>query len=276
MNKMNVLKPNGEFVTINGHKIHVYRTGNVNGPKLVFMAGSGTVSPVYDFKLLYQKLSEKFRIIVVEKFGYGYSDICEAAGDIDSLVSVQKQALDMLDEKGPFILLPHSMGGLEALRWSQLYPDDVKALIGIDMATPISYNRWTDADVNKRKKLLTTLKKLKLYKLSTASFNDSLDATEKEQLRLLQKRNAFNECYGCEADNVKKNAAIVGESDYKKIPTLLFCSNGKQTFKNWIDDQKEFAGIMNANLISYDCGHYIHHYKSEEMSSEIEKFVSQL
>ena len=273
---MNVLKPNGEFVTINGHKIHVYRTGNVNGPKLVFMAGSGTVSPVYDFKLLYQKLSEKFRIIVVEKFGYGYSDICEAAGDIDYLVSVQKQALDMLDEKGPFILLPHSMGGLEALRWSQLYPDDVRALIGIDMATPISYNRWTDADVNKRKKLLTTLKKLKLYKLSTASFNDSLTDTEKEQLRLLQKRNAFNECYGCEADNVKKNAAIVGESDYKKIPTLLFCSNGKQTFKNWIDDQKEFAGIMNANLISYDCGHYIHHYKSEEMSSEIEKFVSQL
>lgn len=276
MNKMNVLKPNGEFVTINGHKIHVYRTGNVNGPKLVFMAGSGTVSPVYDFKLLYQKLSEKFRIIVVEKLGYGYSDICEAAGDIDSLVSVQKQALDMLDEKGPFILLPHSMGGLEALRWSQLYPDDVKALIGIDMATPISYNRWTDADVNKRKKLLTTLKKFKLYKLSTASFNDSLDDVEKAQLRLLQKRNAFNECYGCEADNVKKNAAIVGESDYKKIPTLLFCSNGKQTFKNWLEDQKEFAGIMNANLISYDCGHYIHHYKSEEMSSEIEKFVSQL
>lgn len=276
MNKKNVLKPNGEFVTINGHIIHVYRTGNVNGPKLVFMAGSGTVSPVYDFKLLYQKLSEKFRIIVIEKFGYGYSDICEAAGDIDFLVSVQKQALDMLDEKGPFILLPHSMGGLESLRWSQLYPEDVKALIGIDMATPISYNRWTDADVNKRKKLLTTLKKLKLYKLSTASFNDSLTDTEKEQLRLLQKRNAFNECYGCEADNVKKNAAIVGETDYKKIPTLLFCSNGKQTFKNWIDDQKEFAGIMNANLISYDCGHYIHHYKSEEMSSEIEKFVSQL
>ena len=24
---MNALKPNGEFVTINGHKIHVYRTG---------------------------------------------------------------------------------------------------------------------------------------------------------------------------------------------------------------------------------------------------------
>ena len=273
---MNTLTPNGEFVTINGHKIHVYRTGNVNGPKLVFMSGSSTVSPVFDFKLLYQKLSKDFRIIVVEKFGYGYSDICEAACDIDSLVSVQKQALDMLNEKGPYILLPHSMGGIEAIRWTQLYPDDVKALIGIDMTSPISYSRWTDADINKRKKLLTTLKKLRLYKLSTVSYNDSLTAAEKEQLKLLQKRNAFNECYGREAEHVIKNAAIVGEAGYKEIPTLLFCSNGKQTFKNWIEDQKEFARIMNAALISYDCGHYIHHYKSEEMSHEIEAFINQL
>lgn len=273
---MNTLTPNGEFVAINGHKIHVYRTGNVNGPKLVFMSGSSTVSPVFDFKLLYQKLSKDFRIIVVEKFGYGYSDICEAACDIDSLVSVQKQALDMLNEKGPYILLPHSMGGIEAIRWTQLYPDDVKALIGIDMTSPISYSRWTDADINKRKKLLTTLKKLRLYKLSTVSYNDSLTAAEKEQLKLLQKRNAFNECYGREAENVIRNAAIVGEASYKEIPTLLFCSNGKQTFKNWIEDQEEFARIMNAALISYDCGHYIHHYKSEEMSHEIEAFINQL
>ncbi len=53
-------------------------------------------------------------------------------------------------------------------------------------------------------------------------------------------------------------------------------SNGKQTFKNWIEDQKEFAKIINANIIFYDCSHYIHHYKSKEMSREIEKFVSQL
>lgn len=273
---METLSPNGEFVTIQGHKIHVYRTGDVNKPKLVFMAGSSTVSPVYDFKILYQKLSEQFRIIVVEKYGYGYSDICEASCDIDSLVSVQKQALDMLQEKGPYILLPHSMAGIEAIRWTQLYPDDISALIGIDMTSPISYSRWTDADIEKRKKLLGTLKKLGLYKLSTISKNDSLTKDEVKQLKLLQKRNAFNECYGREAEQVRKNSTIVGDAGYRKIPTLMFCSNGKQTFQNWIEDQKAFAEVMNAKLISYDCGHYIHHYKSEEMSREIEKFVSSL
>lgn len=80
------LKHNGEFVIINQHKIHIYRKGNINNPKLVFMSGSGTVAPVYDFKILYEKLIHKYRIIVIEKFGYGYSDIFESSCDIDSLV----------------------------------------------------------------------------------------------------------------------------------------------------------------------------------------------
>ena len=106
---MNSLESIGEFVEINDHKIHVYRTGNPDKPKLVLMSGSSTVAPVYDFKILYTKLQENFRIIIVEKFGYGDSDICEYDCDIDSLVNLQHEALEKLGEKGPYILMPHSM-----------------------------------------------------------------------------------------------------------------------------------------------------------------------
>ena len=85
------------------------------------MSGSATVAPVYDFKVLYEKLANYFRIIVIEKFGYGYSDIYDSPSDIDTLVSVQKQALEMIGENGPYILMPHSMSGIEALRWKQIY-----------------------------------------------------------------------------------------------------------------------------------------------------------
>ena len=50
------IRCNGELVTINEHKIHVYRDGNVDAPVIVFMAGHCTVSPVYDFKILYEKI----------------------------------------------------------------------------------------------------------------------------------------------------------------------------------------------------------------------------
>ena len=60
------LNCNGELVTINGHNLHVYRAGNPDAPAIVFMAGHCTVSPVYDFKVLYEKLLQDFRVIVIE------------------------------------------------------------------------------------------------------------------------------------------------------------------------------------------------------------------
>ena len=146
---MDSLTPNGVFAEVLGHKIHVFRTGDVNKPKLVFLSGSGTTVPSLDFKILYSKLSDRYRIIVIEKFGYGYSDLFEGPVDIDSVVNYQREALKRIGETGPFILLPHSMSGIEAIRWIQLYPDEVTALIGIDMATPKTYFRWAGGELER-------------------------------------------------------------------------------------------------------------------------------
>lgn len=98
-NKETGLKPNGEFVTIEGHRMHIFRTGDINRPKLLFMSGSGTSAPVYDFKILYEKLSSDYRIIVIEKFGYGYSDLYDGPQDIDSLVEQQRSALQIIGKE---------------------------------------------------------------------------------------------------------------------------------------------------------------------------------
>ena len=274
--KKNLLEAIGEFAEINNHKIHVYRVGDPNKPKLVLMSGSSTVAPVYDFKILYTKLQEHFRIIIVEKFGYGYSDICECDCDINSLVNIQREALEKLGESGPYILMPHSMSGIEAIRWIQMYPEEVSALIGLDMASDISYTEWTDSDIKKRIRILSIMKKLGLYRLSTIPHNDSLTQNDKKQLKLLQKRNAFNECYRREAERVRENTTVVRAHGPIKCPTLLFASNGKQALKNWIQKQQEFAGVMDARLITYDCGHYIHYFKSDEMSKIIKGFIDSL
>ena len=88
-----------EYVEIDGHKLHLFRAGDEKNPKLVFMSGSGTISPIYDFKILYEKLVSNFRIIVVEKFGYGCSDLYEGPCDIDSVVAYQREALEKAGEK---------------------------------------------------------------------------------------------------------------------------------------------------------------------------------
>ena len=274
----NIIKHNGELVTINKHNIHVFRQGDENNPKIVFMSGSGTVAPVYDFKILYEKLLDDFRVIVIEKFGYGYSDIFETPCDIDTLVSIQKKALEIIGEKGPYILAPHSMSGLEAIRWKQRYSEDVCAIIGLDMATPISYKNWTDKEVAKRIKTMKMLRKFMIHKIINIGpvKCDCFIQDEIEQQKLLKSRNAFNVCYINEAREVLKNAAIVDAAGSIDCPTLLFTSNGKQTTKNWIQEQQKFASIMNAKLIRFDCGHYIHYFKSEDICNAIKEFVNNL
>src|SRR5699024_1892052 len=44
--------------------------------------------------------------------------------------------------EGPYILLPHSMSGIEALHWAERYPNEVNAIIGLDMAVPAAYEEY--------------------------------------------------------------------------------------------------------------------------------------
>lgn len=271
-----ILKCNGELVTVNHHKIHVYRDGNPDAPVILFMSGHCTVSPVYDFKVLYEKLLHDFRVIVIEKYGYGYSDIFVSPCDIDTLVSIQRQALAALGEGGPYILAPHSMSGIEAIRWKQKFPHEVSAIIGMDMATPLSFSVWTDQQIKQTVRLMKVLRGLKLASILSSVSELSLTEDECKQHKLLKKRNTFNICCINEAREVLNNARAVGEAGNIQCPTLLFSSNGKDQERDWVENQQKFAKMMGARLISYDCGHYIHHFKSDEMCKEMMEFVNSL
>ncbi len=121
-NEKDMLTPLGELVEVNGNNMSVYTEGN--GDKtLVFMSGGGTCSPILDFKSLYSLLNNEYKIAVVEKFGYGFSDVVDESRDIDTILSETRMALKKADVEGPYVLCPHSMSGLEALYWAQKYPE---------------------------------------------------------------------------------------------------------------------------------------------------------
>ena len=130
--------PLGQMVEVDGYHMSVYIEGTGNST-LVFMSGGGTCSPMLDFKSLYSLLSDKYQIAVVEKFGYGFSDIVDKNRDLDSILEDTRAALAGAGLTAPYVLCPHSMSGLEALYWAQKYPDEVSAIIGLDMAVPEHY-----------------------------------------------------------------------------------------------------------------------------------------
>lgn len=112
---------------------------------MYFYPAEGRIAPVYDFRPLYRRLSPYYRCVVVEKAGYGYSEISAKSRRLDVMLEETRRALILAGERGPYVLLPHSMSGLEAIYWAQKYPQEIKAIIGLDMAFPEAYEKAEDA-----------------------------------------------------------------------------------------------------------------------------------
>ena len=274
----------GQRVEVDGKQMNVYVAGN--GPKtLVFLSGSGTSSPILDFKSLYSKLVKDYRVVVVEKFGYGFSDDCSKDRDLDTILSQTRKALQKADVKGPYVLLPHSMSGLEAMHWSASYPKEVEGIIGLDMSLPEAYDTWHPNML--AYKSLQLLAKIGLSRLLyavdkniAALSDDSLSQKEQSIYKTLFYRRPLSNAVIKEADQVKKNSLLVKQEQFPKIPSLLFVSNGQGTGftqEKWRGISRRFAkGRGHIVLKFLNSPHYIYHDSSDDIVKEIRKFLNKI
>ena len=111
-------------VEVNGTKLNVYTEGE-GKVTIVFMAGNGVTCPVLEYKPLYSRMSEKYRIVVIEKPGYGFSEGMKSQRLLEKLVAEDREALEKAGIKPPYVLAPHSYSGFEAIYWANTYPKEV-------------------------------------------------------------------------------------------------------------------------------------------------------
>ena len=272
--------PLGQMVEVDGHNMSIYveGTGDIT---LVFMSGGGTCSPILDFKSLYSLLSNKYRIVVVEKFGYGFSDVVDKKRGIESILADTRAALKAAGIEAPYILCPHSMSGIEALYWAQQYPEEVLAIIGLDMAVPKSYQ---DYNINMTMlKLSQFASAIGITRLlpgvsdSDAITNGTLSNKEKEIYRAVFYNRTATITMLNEVKSIKENASKVEADNTPQIPMLLFVSNGDGTGwdkETWRSYQREYiANIENSKMIELDCPHYVHDYEYKAISESIIAFL---
>ncbi len=272
--------PLGALVEVNGHNMSVYIEGK--GDKtLVFLSGGGTCSPILDFKSLYSLLTDEYKIVVVEKFGYGFSDVVDEKRDIDTILSETRTALEKAEVQGPYILCPHSMSGLEALYWAQKYPEEVEAIIGLDMAVPGYYDEMNISipvmKAGQYGAALGITRWIPSLAESDAMKFGTLSDKEKEIYRAVFYQRTATVTMINEMKTVKENANVVKENGVPQVPMLLFVSNGSGgtgfTEERWRSIPKEYISASeNARFIELDCPHYIHDYKYEEIGKEIRNF----
>lgn len=272
-----LLMPIGKKVVVNGHQMNVYIKGE-GSETIVFLSGAGIASPILDFKNLTDSLSKKYKVVVVERAGYGFSEDSDQSRDVMEVLSETRQALSQAEVSGPYVIVSHSMASLESLAWQEKYPDEVKALVGLDWALPASYE-----DLKDNQALLTAAywsSKIGLLRYFPESFyikNPTLTETERQQYKLLAYKQLMSQAMLHESRLAKENAKKVPSSINPKIPALLLVSNGEGTTfsqSEWQRYAERFASDQsNVQVVYKDAPHDLYHYQSNAIVSRIKEFL---
>jgi len=278
--------PPGELVNIDGYNMHVFTQGD--GEKtLVFLAGHGTAYPTLDFKPLWSQLVDNFKIAVVERFGYGYSSKTKTSRDLYSVLSNTREALKLAGLTPPYVLVPHSLSGLEAIYWAQKFPDEVEAMVMLDpnlpeMAEAIKPNIVTrialklisrasqNMSVDRARTAIVDRNPSNTYKL--------LSEDDQEVYIDVFRSRTYTPDMLREIKDLPINIKLVKSlSIPADVPLLLFSSNfgGDAKYAHLLKFHKDFvATFRNAKHIELECGHYVHSYVPEQIAEEIKTFMN--
>lgn len=271
--------PLGQLVEVDGHNMSIYTEGE-GEHTIVFLSGHGTASPILDFKPLYSRLSDDYKIVVVEKFGYGFSDLVDGERDLDTILRQDREALEKCGIEAPYVLCPHSFSGYEATRWAQEYPDEVEAIVGLDMCTPHC------TDVNKLKEnhsdyafvygLARFMKAVGIVRLFDYNESGVLSEEECAIYKEIACHKNVNDTMQNEGD-IENIIALNDERNSAPLPTvpvLLYVSNEHSNDAFWVGGMQAMADASSdGTLIQLDCGHYVHYYAYERISQDMKAFI---
>jgi pimeloyl-ACP methyl ester carboxylesterase len=119
----------GQLVNIGGRRINLYCTG-AGGPTVILMAG------LFSWSVVWYKtqpvIAQKARVCAFDRAGYGFSDPGLRPQILSDVVDDLHAALNAGPIPGPYVLVGHSLGGIEARLYAQRWPKEVVGMVLVD------------------------------------------------------------------------------------------------------------------------------------------------
>ena len=293
-------KYTGEYkntVEVDSKKMNLYTIGE--GEKtIVILSGFGIQSPALEYKALAQKLGENYKVVILEYFGYGFSSKTDEERTNEKIVEEIKMGLTNAGISGPYILMPHSISNLYAMKYSQTYPEEVKAIVSLDgfYPTEIVANSKEDDylyNLSANTKFSWILEKTGYVRLS--SYLDPevyrLDKMKNElkysdeEIKLYRKfiankyltKNMMNEI-----KELKTNIKDLEKFKYNEnLPVLNLLSNQTLDEKKYTDNLKMIIDKMITNKsiqknITITGSHYLEIDKIEDIVNYTNDFLNKI
>lgn len=272
----------GKTIDIDGKHMQAYVTGQ--GEKtIVLLSGLGTASPIADFMPLADRLGTDYKVVILEYFGYGFSDSTKAERSNENIVNEIRTALNQLEIKGPYILMPHSISGVYSMYYAIKYPDEVEAIIGIDESVPNQTKISKDPDMSHSLTLLNTFGIIRdiTYLLPEAEdgSNKNNDYTQ-EQIKIKKMAtawNSLNESIINEFNMVNKNTEELYDVKYPDhLPVLaILAKETVDTDKNWLPLHQQLITSPSIQKIETLPGeHYLHWTNADRIAELSKEFIS--
>lgn len=130
---MATFPPPGRLVAVDGRQHHLFCTGT-GTPTVILEEGAGGAS--LNWVWIQPRVTAATRVCSYDRPGYGWSDPSDTPRDAETVGRELDALLKSAGEKGPFIVVGHSLGGAYARMFAAQQRDNVVGLVLVDATSP--------------------------------------------------------------------------------------------------------------------------------------------
>jgi pimeloyl-ACP methyl ester carboxylesterase len=120
-----------EMVDIGGHSLHIYCLGE-GSPPVIIDVGFG--DSYTNWHTIQEQMAQDTRVCTYERAGYGQSDPGPEPRHSQQVAGELKMLLENAGIEAPYVLVGHSLGGLNMQVFVDLFPDLVAGAVLLDPA----------------------------------------------------------------------------------------------------------------------------------------------
>lgn len=135
----------GRMVDIGGRRIHVDCRGS-GTPTVVFESGLDTNGSL-SWSAVHDPVAQFTRACAYDRAGIMWSDPSSGPRDAGAVAADLHKALEAARERGPYVMVGHSMGGPYIMTFTRLYGENVVGLVFVDASHPDQAFRMQEAGI---------------------------------------------------------------------------------------------------------------------------------